>query len=146
MTSFCRVFRCVQDPRYRLMGVGPFRTFPQFRAAFEAQYSALDLSAHRSIPRDQHFGALARDTFFRRFYPELEWPDWLAGFLFLGICVAIQLAAAALSNWGVIAPTVLVVVMSHWLWQERRRQRDWDAEARRFFHIRRQQTTRWQYQ
>ena len=66
MTFFRRLFRCVHYPRYRLMGARPFSTFPEFRDAFETHYVGFDLRVHRSIPRDRHFAALARDDFFTR--------------------------------------------------------------------------------
>ncbi len=143
---FRRLFRCVTDPRYRVIGPDPFPDFAQFAAAFEAHYKAFDMAVHRSVPRNHLLFELAREDFFRRHYPRLQWPDWLAAVLFFGTCDAILLAATALSHWGVIAPTVLLGLACVRIWRECQRRRKWQIDAERFFHLRRQRSLTWEYQ
>ncbi len=99
-----------QCPRPPVSGfaVRPFPSFDDYPIALEAAYIARDLSEHPCLPRNDKVFKQAVKDFRDRYYPRLEWPDWLAAVLFFGTCHAVLLIAVMLSPWGVIAPTRLV--------------------------------------
>jgi hypothetical protein len=150
MSSFFhRFFRSARDPRYRVLGPVPFPSFDDYLFALEAAYIARGLPEHPCLPQNGKEFKQARKDFRDRYYPRLEWPDWLAAVLFFGTCQAVLLIAVMLSHWGVIAPTVLFGVLAARAWQESRRQRQWQADMQRYLHarhIRRQRTVNWQFQ
>ena len=150
MSSFFqRFFRSARDPRYRVLGPVPFPSFDNYLFTLEAAYIARGLPEHPCLPQNGKEFEQARKDFRDRYYPRLEWPDWLAAVLFFGTCQAVLLIAVMLSHWGVIAPTVLFGVLAARAWQESRRQRQWQADMQRYLHarhIRRQPTVNWQFQ
>ena len=150
MSSFFRrLFRSTQDPRYRIGGPDPFPVFRDYVLAMEAAYIARDLSEDPCLPRNDRFFEQADKDFSNRFYPRLEWPDWLAAVLFFGTCIAFLVIAVRLSPWGVVAPPFVLSVLSGRALRDSRRHRQWRADKQRYLHarqIRRQRTVTWQYQ
>ncbi|MGA3327153.1 MAG: hypothetical protein ABSF45_22030 [Terriglobia bacterium] len=150
MSSFFqRFFRSSRDPRYRIFGPDPFPDFRDYAVAIEAAYMARDLSEDPSVPRNDEFFRRAYKDFCDRFYPRLEWPDWLAAVLLFGTCHTILLIAVMLSPWGVIAPHFVLVVYSVSAVRQARLNRRWQADKRRYLHARhilRQRAETWQYQ
>ena len=87
MSSFFQRFlRSTRDPRYRVMGRAPFPSFDDYLFALEAAYIARGLSEHPCLPQNGKEFEQARKDFRDRYYPRLEWPDWLAAVLFFGTC------------------------------------------------------------
>ena len=150
MSSFFqRFFRSARDPRYRVLGPVPFPSFDDYLFALEAAYIARGLPEHPCLPQNGKEFKQARKDFRDRYYPRMEWPDWLAAVLFFGTCHAVLLIAVMLSHWGVIAPTVLFGVLAVKLLQQSRRNWQWQADMQGYLHarhIRRQRTVNWQFQ
>jgi hypothetical protein len=143
---FRRFFRSVKDPRYRVTGPDPFPTFAEFVSAYKAHCDAFIRRVHWSVPRNDQLFALAHEDFLQRYYPRLKWPDWMAAIVFIGTCEVILLATTMLSNWAVIAPTVLLGVVSGRAWKQHQVNRKWKTDKERDFHFRRQRSVTWEYQ
>ena len=146
---FHRLFRSTRDPRYRIMCPDPFPDFRDYVFAMEAAYIARDLSEDHCLPRNDKFSEQADKDFSNRFYPRLEWPDWLAAVLFFGTSIAILVIAVRVSPWGLTAPPLILSVLWGRALRESRRYRQWRAEKQRYLHarhIRRQRSVTWQYQ
>jgi hypothetical protein len=143
---FRRFFRSFKDPRYRIAGPDPFPTFAEFVSAYKAHRDAFNQRVHWSVPRNRQLFALAHKGFFERYYPPLEWPDWMAAVVFIGACWVILLVTTMRSHWAIIAPTVLLGVVSGRAWKQRQLNRKWKADKARYFHFRRQRTVTWEHQ
>jgi hypothetical protein len=70
----------------------------------------------------------------------------MAAIVFIGTCEVILQTTTMLSNWAVIAPTVLLGVVSGRAWKQHQVNRKWKTDKERYFHLRRQRSVTWEFQ